>query len=299
MLIRSKLFVPGAREELFQKAAGSAADAISFDLEDAVAPDRKEAARASVASFLRERGASLGKIVIVRVNAIHTAWFALDIEAMAGAGVDIINLPKMESASDVQFAIGAIAKAESEVGACKQVLVLANIETPKGLRLAAEIAAADPRVMGLQAGFADMFLPLGINRKDAAAGQYVRIAVRLAAGEAGLPAYDAAFPDIRSPELCREEAEAARSLGFAGKSCIHPTQIAIANEVFAPREAEIAHARRVLEAARDAADRGIQAFVVDGQLIDAPMIAHARAVAEAAGQFEAARSTQAGSADAS
>ena len=93
--------------------------------------------------------------------------------------------------------------------------------------------------MGLQIGFADLFLPLGIDRLDAAARQYVRVAVRLAAGEARLPAYDAAFPDIRSPNLCREEAEAARSLGFSGKSCIHPSQIAIANEVFAPRAGEI------------------------------------------------------------
>jgi citrate lyase subunit beta/citryl-CoA lyase len=152
--------------------------------------------------------------------------------------------------------------------------------------------------MGLQVGFADLFLPLGINRTDAAARQYVRIAVRLAAGEAGLPAYDAAFPDIRSPELCREEAEGARSLGFAGKSCIHPSQIAIANEVFIPREGEVAHARKVLEAASEAADRGIQAFVVDGQLIDAPMIAHARSVAEAASRYAVTRSAQARSSDA-
>jgi citrate lyase subunit beta / citryl-CoA lyase len=282
MLMRSKLFVPGSRPELFPKAADSAADAISFDLEDAVAPDRKESARASVAYFLRLRNRNLGKIVIVRVNGIQTPWFASDIEAMAGAGVDAINLPKVESAGDIHAAVGAIARAEEAYGHRDKIRVLANIETPKGLRLAAGIAAADPRVLGLQLGFADLFLPLGIDRQDVAARQFVRVAVRLAAGEAGIPAYDAAFPGIQSPELCREEAEAARSLGFAGKSCIHPSQITIANEVFGPNAGEIEHALKVLEAARDAAQRGIQAFVVDGRLIDAPMIEHARAIAAAA-----------------
>jgi len=293
MFIRSKLFVPGSRSELFGKAADSEADAISFDLEDAVPPDRKDEARQSVASFLRGRGTSPGKVAIVRVNAISTAWFARDVEELSCPGVDVINLPKVESAGDIRVAIEAIARAEYAGGNRNQIRVLANIETPKGLRLAAEIAAAHPRVMGLQIGFADLFLPLGIDRLNAAARNYVRAAVRMAAGEAGLPAYDAAFPDVRSPDLCREEAETARSLGFAGKSCIHPSQIAIANEIFAPRQAEIEYACKILQAAREAADRGIQAFAVEGQLIDAPMIDHARAVAQAAGRHEADRSAPA------
>jgi citrate lyase subunit beta / citryl-CoA lyase len=299
MFIRSKLFVPGSRPELFPKAAGSAADAISFDLEDAVPPDRKDDARASVASFLHARGGSLGKIAIVRVNAISTVWFARDVKELVSAGVYIINLPKVESAADIRLAVESITSAEKDAGCRNPIKVMANIETPKGLRLAAEIAAAHPRVMGLQVGFADLLLPLGIDRLNAAARHYVRVAVRLAAGESRLPAYDAAFPDIRSPELCREEAEAARSLGYAGKSCIHPSQIAIANEIFAPRATEIDHARKVLEAARAAADQGLQAFVVDGQLIDAPMIDHARGVAEAAARHETVLSASARSLDAS
>lgn len=277
MFIRSKLFVPGSRPELFDKAAASAADAICFDLEDAVAPDRKSDARASVAAFLRSQATCKPrKITIVRVNGIGTPWFATDLEAIAGAEPDVINLPKVESAADIHFALDAIARLQL------QIPILANIETPKGVRLAFEIAAADPRVIGLQLGFADLFLPLGIDRRDPSAPQFVRVAVRLAAGEAGIPVYDAAFPDIRNLEQCRAEAEAARSLGFAGKSCIHPSQIAIVNETFAPRPTEIQHAEKVLLAAREASERGVQAFVVDGQLIDAPMIGHARAVAEAA-----------------
>jgi len=278
MLIRSKLFVPGSRPELFAKAVSSAADAVSFDLEDAVAPDCKESARASVASFLP---APVGKIVIVRVNAPDTEWFHADLQSVVVPGVDVINLPKVESASGLRMAIGAIADAERACGLDHRIPVLANIETPKGLRLAHEIATADPRVLGLQIGFADLFLPLGIDRTNANAAQFVRMAVRLAAGEAGIPAYDAAFPDIRNAELCRAEAEASRQLGYAGKSCIHPSQIAIANEVFAPCPGEVEHAKKVLASARDAAERGSQAFVVDGQLIDAPMISHARMICHA------------------
>jgi citrate lyase subunit beta/citryl-CoA lyase len=286
MLIRSKLFVPGSRSELFGKAVASAADAVSFDLEDAVAPDRKEVARAAVVSFLRGCSGTFGKIAIVRVNGISTSWFADDVKALIGPGLDIVNIPKVESACDVWIAIEEIKRAEEACGLDRKIRILANIETPKGLRLAAEIATADPRVMGLQIGFADLFLPLGIDRRDADALRFVRMAVRLAAGEAGIPAYDAAFPDIRNPELCRAEAEAARQLGYAGKSCIHPSQIAIANEVFVPRAAEVEHAERVLAATHEAAQRGVQAFVVDGQLIDAPMIDHARAIAAAAGSRE-------------
>jgi citrate lyase subunit beta/citryl-CoA lyase len=281
MLMRSKLFVPGSRPELFTKAARSEADAISFDLEDAVAPDRKLDARASVVSFLKEHSGSLGKVKVVRVNAVSTSWFVADVEALVGAGVDVVNLPKVESADDVLAAIETIARVEKAAGDLGRIRILANIETSKGLRLAAEIAAADRRVIGLQLGLADLFLPLGIDRNDVAARQFVRIAVRLAAGEAGIAAYDAAFPDIAKPELCREEAEGARRLGFAGKSCIHPSQIGIANQVFAARDEEVERASRVLEAARVAAEKGIQAFVVDGQLIDAPMITHARAIVAA------------------
>jgi citrate lyase subunit beta/citryl-CoA lyase len=285
MLMRSKLFVPGSRPELFAKAASSEADAISFDLEDAVAHDRKEDARAAVLSFLRSNPLGSGKVAIVRVNAIGTPWFERDIAAAVAAGAGIVNLPKVESAADIHLALAAMARAADGPN---QIGLLANIETPKGIRLAAEIAAADAPVIGLQLGLVDLFLPLSIARHEASAVQYARVAVRLAAGEAGIPAYDAAFTDIRNPAGCRQEAEGARALGFAGKSCIHPSQVAIANEVFAPREAELAHAPKVLEAAREEAARGSQAFVVDGQLIDAPMIAHAKNVIEAARRHEAA-----------
>jgi citrate lyase subunit beta / citryl-CoA lyase len=289
-MIRSKLFVPGSRPELFEKAAGSAADALSFDLEDAVAQEMKAEARANVASFLQRATDFAGKIMIVRVNEISSPLFEADVEAIVNAGLDIINVPKLESADEVSNVIETIARAEKARGLNGKIGLLANIETPKGLRMAAEIAVADPRVVGLQIGFKDLLSRWGIESGDAVAQQYVRLQVRLAAAEAGIAAYDGAFTDVKQPDAFRAEAENARRMGFAGKTCIHPSQVPIANEVFAPRAAEIAHAEKVLAAATDAATRGSAVFTLDGQMIDEPIIAQARAVVALAAKLGATRS---------
>jgi citrate lyase subunit beta/citryl-CoA lyase len=169
----------------------------------------------------------------------------------------------------------ALARLESERGIERHIGILATIESPCGLRHAAEIAAADPRVAGLQIGFADLFEPLGIDREDKAAVQQVQLQVRLAAGEAGVWAYDAAYAVVKDPEGFRKEAEAARRLGYLGKSCIHPSQVALANEAFRPTDAEIAWALRVTEASHEAKGKEIGAFLVDGRMIDAPFIRRA------------------------
>lgn len=285
-LMRSKLFVPGSRPELFAKALASAADGLSLDLEDAVAPDRKAEARDAVAAFLRKLGtASHGKTMIVRVNGLGTPHFQDDIASIVGPGLDVVNLPMAENAGDILACVAALEAAEAASGLERPIGILANIETPKGLRLAAEIAMAHPRVVGLQIGYGDLFEPAGINRADEAALQHVRLVVRFAAAEAGIPAFDGSLAAIAAPDRLREEAVAARQLGFAGKSCIHPSQLAVVNEVFRPAEAEIARARRVIAAADDAAARGVGAFTVDGHMVDAPFIARARAVLELAARL--------------
>jgi citrate lyase subunit beta/citryl-CoA lyase len=287
--MRSKLFVPGSRPELFSKAASSAADALSFDLEDAVATDRKAEARAAVGSFLRSRSTSDGKIVVVRANGLSSGLFEDDLGEIVGPGLDVLNLPMVESGDEVREAARALARFETAVSMERPIGILANIETPKGLRLAAEIATADPRVVGLQIGYADLFEPCGINRSNSQALSHVRLMVRLAAAEAKVPAYDGAFAVVAEPERFRQECEDARNLGFAGKSCIHPTQVPIANECFMPRPAEIEKAKRILAAAEEAAAKGIGAFVVDGQMIDEPFLVSARAVVALAAQFDPAR----------
>ncbi|MDQ8729253.1 CoA ester lyase [Bradyrhizobium sp. LHD-71] len=275
-LMRSKLFVPGSRPGLFAKAAASAADALSFDLEDAVASDRKADARRAVAAWLQSRAAS--KVIVVRVNGWSSGLFEQDLQAVVQPGLDIINLPMVESADEVREAARLLDRREAAADIARPIGLLANIETPKGLRMAAEIATASERVVGLQIGYADLFEPFAIDRRDLHALNHVRVTVRLAAAEAKVPAYDGAFAGVAEPDLFRAECEAAQRLGFAGKSCIHPSQVPIANACFVPRPAEVEQARRILAAASEAAEQGVGAFVVDGRMIDEPFLVSARAV---------------------
>lgn len=273
--MRSKLFVPGSRPELFAKALASAADAISFDLEDAVPEDRKAEARAAVAAFLASDAArASSKVFIVRINALGSAHFAGDVAALALPTLQLINLPKPESAADICAAAAVL----DGLPAAAQIKLLANIETPRALRLAAEIAAAHPRVAGLQLGLGDLFEPYGIARADAANVHAAMFAVSLAAAEAGVWACDGAFADVNDTAGFSAEAGRARGLGFIGKSCIHPRQIALANAAFAPSAAELAAAQRVVDAAAAAQARGHAAFLVDGRMIDPPFLRRAQSL---------------------
>ena len=279
--MRSKLFVPGARPELFAKALAGEADALSFDLEDAVDESRKGEARREVAKFLRQLPPNTGKTIIVRVNGLDTPHFAADVEAIVGPGLDIVNLPMCESADDVRECASAIAKAERGQS-LEPVGIMPNIESPRALRFAAEIALGGPRVVGLQAGWGDLIEPLGIDRYNAAMIEAIQLQIRIAAGEAGVWAYDGAWANIKDPEGYRREAEAARRLGYLGKSAIHPTQVPIANEVFRPTDDEIAHSLKVVEAAAAAAEKGIGAFTVNGRMVDGPFVRRAEAILDLA-----------------
>lgn len=281
--MRSKLFVPGSRPELFPKALASQADALSFDLEDSVTEDRKAEARRLIGQTLQSPDfAATRKILLVRVNGLTTPYFTADLATVVGPRLDLLNLPKVESAEDICTVVKALARLEAERGLARPIGILANVESPRGLRFAAEIACADQRVVGLQIGFADLLEPLGIDRTDAAAIHQLQLAVRLAAGEAGIWACDAVYGVIKDPDGFRTEALAAKRLGYIGKSCIHPSQIALANEVFRPTEEEIAFAARVVEAAgRTSAG----AFTIDGRMIDAPFIKRAHAVLAIARQL--------------
>jgi citrate lyase subunit beta / citryl-CoA lyase len=282
-MMRSKLFVPGSRPELFPKALAGAADSISFDLEDAVIEDNKAEARRLVReALLSPACASTKKILIVRVNALGTPHFAADLDAVVLPRLDLLNLPKVESADDVRTTAQVLARLEKEYGLPRPVSILANIESPRGLRFAADIASADPRVAGLQIGFADLLEPLGIDRSDAAALHQIKLAVRLAAGEAGIWVCDAGYANIKDVEGYRTEALAAKRLGYIGKTCLHPSQVAIANEVFRPTDAELAFAQRVVEAA---ARTSAGAFTVDGRMVDAPFIRRAQALLAIARQL--------------
>jgi citrate lyase beta subunit len=284
--MRSKLFVPGSRPELFAKALAGEADAISIDLEDAVDESRKAEARASVAGLLARRTpGSDGKTIIVRTNALTTPHFAHDLSAIVGPGLDMVNLSMTEAPDEVRAAAVAMEGLEQERGLARPIPLLVNIETPRALRRAHELAVADPRVAGLQLGLGDLLEPLGIDRTDAAAVHHMQLTVRLAAGEAGIWACDTAWTNVRDMDGYRAEAERARRLGFVGKSCIHPTQVPVANAAFRPSDSEIAHAVRVVEATRQSIVAGIGTYMVDGRMIDAPFARRAEAVVALAGRL--------------
>ena len=270
--MRSKLFVPGSRPDLFPKALASAADAISLDLEDAVAEADKASARAAVWEFLGSEAArASSKQWIVRCNAPESPHFEADVEALLGSGLDQLNIPKLHGEAHARETLARLSAIERRRGLTPTFSVLANIETPGALIEAAGIAAADPRICGLQLGLADLFEELGIARDDSANVHAVLFKLRLAAGRAGLPVIDGAFPHISDLAGFEAEARMARRLGFAGKSCVHPSQIAAANAVFAPSLQELSWARRVVAAA--AGQAGV--FMLDGRMIDRPFIKRA------------------------
>jgi citrate lyase subunit beta/citryl-CoA lyase len=274
-MMRSKLFVPASRPELFTKALSSAADAISFDLEDAVEEGQKGFARQALVDFFKTSQAQTTKAIVVRINAMDTAHCSADLEAVVCSAVHIINLPMVESATAVRDLSARIGKLETDRRLTRPIGILVNIESPKGLRQAAELALADPRVVGLQIGFGDLFGPYGIVSGEPSATQVVRVLVKMAAAEAGIEAYDGAYVDIANPDGFTLDAQAAYRLGFAGKSCIHPSQVGLANAVFRLSEQQIQQALRVVQAAKENLARGVGAFVVDGQLVDGPLITRA------------------------
>lgn len=280
--MRSKLFVPGSRPELFAKALAGDADALSFDLEDAVVEGHKAEARAAVADFIAGAQAQTAKLFIVRTNAPDSPHFAADLAAVVCPGVALLNLPKVESPQAVRDAVAAIEAAERANGVAQPIGLLVNIETPRALAAATSIAAAHPRVAGLQLGLGDLFESDGIDRADPRNVHAAMFALRMAAAQAGVFAMDGAFVALDDDAGFREEARMARRLGFVGKSCIHPRQVGLANLVFTPSEAELAAARRIVAAAQAADAQAHGAFVVDGRMIDPPFLKRAQALLAAA-----------------
>jgi citrate lyase subunit beta/citryl-CoA lyase len=275
--MRSKLFVPGSRPELFRKALDSQADAISFDLEDSVLESRKDYAREELARFLDDAGlASSGKKIIVRVNGMDTSHFLADLAVCCHPAVHILNIPKIESQENALDFFAHLEDMERKKSLPPTISLLANIETPQSVRRAGEIAASHPRIGGLQLGLGDLFEPLGIARYNTANVHAMMFTLRMAAGEASVYAYDSAYADVKNTVGYREEALMARSLGFLGKTCIHPSQVKIANEVFSPTPAEVEWAQKVTQAAQSNQDNG--AFLLDGKMVDAPFVHRAHEV---------------------
>ncbi len=275
--------MPATRLDLFTKALISGADAVCFDLEEGVPEDRKAEARENLSAFLGKFGSSDHPALLVRVNPAHSEHLPSDIEAVAGPGLAAIALPKVETVEEISLVDKLLIQVEKERGLKIPIELLVTIESPRGLRRAVELAQSSPRILGLQLGFADLLEPLGISSTNASARNHVRIMLRLAAAEAGIDCYESAYPLFRDEAGFFAQLKDARSLGFAGASCIHPSQIGPANHVFAPTDEEIQYAKGVLHAAEQASGQGSAITEYQGKMIDAPFLQRARSILAASG----------------
>jgi len=283
---RSCLSVPGSSEKMLAKAPSLAADEVVIDLEDAVAPAAKAQARAAVTEALGQEDWN-GRTVAVRINAPATQWCHRDvIDIVSGAGPVSLIVPKVESPGDLEFVDRLAGMVEQEVGRDTSVGLQALIETATGLRHIHAIAHASARLEALVVGYADLSASLGLPGGGDPAGDrwhHVMATVLVAARDAGLQAIDGPYLAIEDLEGLRVCAQRARALGFDGKWALHPTQIDVLNDLFAPRPEELEHARAVLDALEAAEREGGQGVaMLDGAMIDeASRKSAARVVARA------------------
>ncbi len=273
-LLRSMLFTPGNNMRMIHKAGTLDADAVILDLEDAVPMAEKETARIFIKDSIERVGAG-GAAVFVRVNAVITELVAEDLRWSTQRGVTGIVLPKTESQEDVVEAEKLIQELEGERGMEQGVLVLMPLlETAKGVLNAWEIATASERVIALAFGAVDFTRDMGTSLSvEGTELFYAQSHVALVARAAGVLAIDSPCIDMADPEKLVQEARKARQLGYRGKLLIHPNQIEPVNRVFSPSESEVAYARRVAAAFRQAEAQGLGAISLDGTMID---VANAR-----------------------
>jgi citrate lyase subunit beta/citryl-CoA lyase len=272
------LFAPASRPDVLAKLPRANPDGVVLDLEDAVAPNAKADAR----EHSREAGAMLARehpdlAVYVRVNAIASEWFADDVARGVPAGATGVVVPKLESAAAVREAAAALDRA-----GLHDVSILAGIETVAGVIDVGEIVR-EARVTACYFGAEDYTADLGgVRRADSLEVLWPRAQVAAHAARWGVLALDQVVTELRDEAVFRLDAEMGRSLGFRGKLCIHPAQVAWAHSSFAPSAAEVERARRIVEAFDAAVAAGAGSIAFEGQMIDEPLARRARAVLAAA-----------------
>jgi citrate lyase subunit beta / citryl-CoA lyase len=271
---RSALFVPGSNARALDKARTLPADVLIFDVEDAVAPAQKPAARAAIAAALTQGGYGQRELAL-RVNGLATEWGRDDLVAAAKLPLDAVLLPKVETADTVRRAETMLDGAGAHAG----VALWCMVETPLGILHAEAIAAASPRVAALVAGTADLAKDLrAIEARDRMPVLTSLGLVLLAARAYGLAALDGIHADLDDETGFEAACRQGRAMGFDGKSLIHPKTIAIANRIFAPSPQEMLWAMRVIDAHGEATKAGSGVTLVDGRLIERLHVEEARRV---------------------
>ena len=288
---RSMLFIPGNTPNLLVNSPYLGADAIIFDLEDAVSPAEKDSARILVRNTLRYLDL-VGRETIVRINAIDTDYWKKDVEEIVAQGPDILMLPKSSRPEDIQTADAYITQVEERVGGGRHgVRLMPLIETALGVENAFAIATASPRVTALFLGAEDLTADLRCQRtKEGQEIAYARSRLVTAARAADIDVYDTPFTDVNDDEGIWRDAEAARALGFTGKASISPRHIQAINTVFSPSQAEVDYAYEVMDAIRSAKEQGRGAIALRGKMIDAPIVARAQRVIDTAREIGMGRS---------
>jgi citrate lyase subunit beta/citryl-CoA lyase len=284
---RSVLYMPGSNARALEKGRTLPADGLILDLEDAVAPDAKDTARAQVCEAVRQGGYGAREI-LVRVNGLNTPWGHADIAAAATSGADAVLLPKVESADTVRQAVAIMDGA----GAPAEMTVWCMMETPRGMLRAEEIADSSPRLGGFVMGTSDLAKDLHCAHTADRQPMITSLGLcLLAARAAGLSIVDGVYLDLEDSQGFEAACRQGRELGFDGKTLIHPKQIDAANAAFAPDEDQVAWSRRIIEAHAEAESQGKGVVLVDGKLIENLHVADARrlvALAEAIAEREEA-----------
>lgn len=266
---RSVLYIPASRPRALEKAKTLPADAIIFDLEDAVAVDEKVPARTTLAEALTQGGYG-ARLQITRINGFDTPWGADDVTTIAPAAPQAILLPKVNSAEDIE----ALAHLLNSNPNTKDTQIWAMMETPLGILNAAQIAAA-PRMAGFVMGTNDLAKDLTARTREAmiTSLQFCLLAARAH----GIACIDGVYNAFKDEDGLRAECEQGRDFGFDGKTLIHPAQLAIANAAFGPSDDDIALAHRQIEAYNEALAKGDGVAVVDGKIVENLHIETARA----------------------
>lgn len=284
---RSMLFLPGNNPNMLINANYLGADAVIFDLEDAVSPAEKDAARILVRNTMRYMDLK-GCEVIVRINSVDTDYWKADIDAILPEKPDLILLPKTSVPKDALVADEYMTEVENKLGLSQGTVgLIPLIETALGVENSYAIASCSERVKALFLGAEDLTADLQcIRTKEGREIEYARARLVVAARAAGIDVYDTPFTDVNDDEGIVVDANLAKSLGFTGKASISPRHVDIINEVFSPTKADIDYAYEVMDAIRLAKEQGKGAIALHGKMIDAPIVARAErtiAMAEALG----------------